>query len=213
MLITHCAQCQQAQNIFIVGNAFGWSTFALALACPQSNIVVIDNFQEGTQARVGHQLSLRIKDRQKFERVFLLQASSPDDVATVAQQYFPAGKSDFMLIDGNHTNAQLLLDFAAVQKIAEEQHIVFLHDIINFEMTKAFVELRHQYKQLENAILLRTPSGMGCFFTKDIHTGSRQAIRAFEMTPDRIQTTKKYVYKRVQEFERKHKLSLRLKKS
>ena len=213
MLITHCAQKQNAKNIFIIGNAFGWSTFALALACPQSQLVVIDNFQEGTQAEIGHRISLRIKEKHKLEHVHLVRATSPEDVKGVAQKYFHNGKSDFVLIDGNHTNEQLLLDFEAIQNITTPQHLVFLHDVINFDMTKAFVQLRRRYTQLENKMLLRTPSGMACFFTTGIEEDTKRAINAFEMSPEHIKHTKQYVYKKVQAFEQKHNLSLRLKKS
>ena len=131
MLIGHCAQKHQAQNIFIIGNAFGWSTFALTLSCPHANIVVIDNFQEGSQSHLGHELSLRIKRSTNSIDFISIRASSPQDVPKVAAQYFPDGKSDFVLIDGNHTNEQLMLDFAAVRQIAHEKQIIFLHDVLN----------------------------------------------------------------------------------
>ena len=74
-------------RFFIIGNAFGWSTFALALSNPSAQIVAIDALVEGHDALYGHNLCQKIIKEEGFGNVKILHASSPQDVESVVQEH------------------------------------------------------------------------------------------------------------------------------
>ncbi len=77
------------RRIFIIGNAYGWSTLAMALAFPNASVVAIDGGQAPGGA-AGIEWTNRIA-REEGLKVCVVAASSPGDVAAVAHDYLGGG--------------------------------------------------------------------------------------------------------------------------
>lgn len=160
-LCTH----RKPKSIFIIGNAFGWSTLALALSNPSAKIVAIDALTEGEHARLGFDLTKRIAQEEGFD-IHVVEGFSPRDVGPIAEEYL-SEKVDFALIDGLHTNSQQQLDFDAVRTIASTDCVYLLHDVINHRMQRSFFSIKAKNKNLHAEILTRTTSGMGIVYPTD----------------------------------------------
>ena len=186
----------QPKNIFIIGNAFGWSTFALALANPSAQIVAIDALVEGNDALYAHNLCQKIIEDEGFENVKILHASSPQDVESVVNTHLN-GPIELALIDGKHTPQQQTLDFQAIQQVVADEHIVFLHDVLNWNLTESFVQLRATYNSLVAKMLMRTPSGMAVFHTPNIPASTARVIDAFTASKESIRSLQKETQRRV----------------
>ena len=101
------------QRILIIGNAFGWSTIALALMFPNAKTVAIDPNIQG----VNFTNDLIAKNNLSARAV---AGRSPEDVAVVVRDHL-GGPADFSLIDAIHTNEAVTADFAAVKSVATDQ--------------------------------------------------------------------------------------------
>ena len=88
------------------------------------------------------------------------------------------GRVDFVLIDGLHTNEQLLRDFEAVAPHASADCVFVLHDVLNWHMLEAFHAL-DVGSDRERCILTRCPSGMGIVFPAAIDPSTREVIDAY----------------------------------
>ena len=174
----------QPTNIFIIGNAFGWSTLALALSNPKANIVAIDALTEGDDARAGFDLTKKIAQEEGLN-IHVIEGFSPQDVSSIVQEHFQ-GKVDFALIDGLHTNAQQLLDFNAVRQVAAKNCVYILHDVINHKMHRSFHTIKAKNPQLQAQILTRTTSGMGVVYPPNDPI-MEQLISAFVEKKENVQ--------------------------
>ena len=94
-------QKMDVKNIFIIGNAWGWSTFCLATLFPKARINVIDAEIEGANVALGSQLTETIAKRHSLN-VHFSRFKSPDHVhlAMEDRQY------EIALIDGKHGDMQ-----------------------------------------------------------------------------------------------------------
>jgi len=185
-----------AQKVFIVGNAFGWSTFALGFANPNAHIVAIDALVAGAHASTAFDINQQIIAQENFQHITLLLASSPNDVPRVVNQHLD-GEIDLVLIDGKHTNEQQTLDFEAVVPFVGPRSVVLLHDVLNFNMAQSFNQLRKKYPQFHAEILIRTPSGMGVFYGRDVPDQTRQIIEAFTDSKEAILSRKRFTTNRI----------------
>ena len=102
------------------------------------------------------------------------------------------------MIDGEHSNEQQMKDFHAVFQELADPGIIFLHDVLNWGMTSSFMRLKKSNRDLIGKILMRTPSGMGVFYTKDIPKEAEAIINAFCEAKDVIEANRKEVAKRIQ---------------
>lgn len=186
------------KNIFIIGNSFGWSTFAFALACPQSKIVVIDAVIEGYDNQAMFDMTQHIIEKEGFGNVTLVKAVSPQDVDAVVESHM-TGTIDVALIDGDHTNEQQAKDFQALYPHLSTQSIVLFHDVLNWDLVESFRQLRAQYSHLASDILMRTPSGMGVFYSRDIPESSKKIIAAFVESKENIRFFQGYTKTRMQD--------------
>jgi predicted O-methyltransferase YrrM len=207
MLLSAASKAFAPKRIFIIGNAFGWSTLALGLANKQSKIVAIDALVEGAEAKYGFDLTNKIIQDEGLDNIQIIHASSPQDVQQVVQEHLE-GSVDFVLIDGYHSNHQQSLDFKEIQKFTSRSHIVFMHDVMNFDLVKSFKHLRNEYPDLESNILMRTPSGMGVFFTSDISSDTRRVIDAFCENPTSLRHAQKMAKERVGNFVKRFGLKI-----
>lgn len=197
LVLSSTSRAMKPKRIFIIGNAFGWSTFVLGLANPDAQVVAIDALVEGLEANQGFEITKQIIKAEGLDNISVVEAFSPDDVAQVCRTHFD-GPIDFALIDGKHSNEQQTLDFHAVRQELADTGIIFLHDVLNWNMVSSFMKLKRSNRDLIGKILMRTPSGMGVFHTKDIPKEAEAIINAFCEAKDVIQANRKEVAKRVQ---------------
>jgi predicted O-methyltransferase YrrM len=167
------------QNIFIVGNAFGWSTILLAICNPQARVVAIDSGIEGADAMAGINLTNEII-RQNSLNAEVIYGSSPGDVPQAAEKL--AGPMDFAFIDGLHTNQQQDADFKAVQAVAAPNCIYAFHDVVDWKTTESFYRIARTPNYVAR-IMLRTPSGMGILYPVSDSGGVAEVVNAFSHDP------------------------------
>jgi len=191
MLLSSVSKYQKPQKILVIGNSFGWSTFALALANPDATILAIDNLSEGSNAQFAFGISQKIAS-ENFPNVNIIEGTSPDDIDTLVHQYLE-GVIDLALIDGLHTNEQQTKDFQALEGFLSTRSLVLFHDVLNINMTKSFVGLQKKYRQYESAILPRMPSGMGYFLSKESPAQTLQLLSSFTENPKVI----KFLYNEI----------------
>ncbi|MGL5830142.1 MAG: class I SAM-dependent methyltransferase [Angustibacter sp.] len=154
-LVECLAQARPARRIFVLGNAFGWSTLALALANPESEVVAIDaGFDENTL--LGLETTNRIAQRLELN-VLALKAVSPQDVPAVLEQHLPT--VDLAFIDGFHSPTQVVKDWRAVQPFLAADSLVLFHDIVFCELQSGFQKIVEE-SGWQGSILPATTTGM-----------------------------------------------------
>jgi tetratricopeptide (TPR) repeat protein/predicted O-methyltransferase YrrM len=146
------------KRILIIGNAFGWSTLAIAMSCPNARVIAVDADLEGNDAGFGRKLTEDIAEEEGLN-VHVVQALSPRDVASVVLDHLNGEDVDFVLIDGLHVSAQLLRDFDAISQHASLNCIFVMHDVLSWHMLSAVNEISERYLYTTR-ILTRSPSGM-----------------------------------------------------
>ena len=177
----------QPKNIFVIGNAFGWTTLALGLMWPAARVVAIDicpRPEEALGIEVTNQLGQQIDSD-----IRAIKAKSPDDVAEVVASNFvdnSDGRIDFVLIDGGHTPNQQALDFEACKALASENCVYIFHDVINFQMVDSFVAIANSNDHLNSSLLFRTPSGMGVSYPHKFTDQLAPIVNAFTESDERV---------------------------
>lgn len=164
------------KNLFVVGNAYGWSSVALALANPSARVIAIDACPRPEEAEGIDFTNLVAKDYGL--NLVAEKALSPDDVARVASDHLD-GPVDFAFIDGGHTNVQQARDFGAVHAIASPDCAYLFHDVINFGLIEGFAEIIRSVPRLEGKVLYRTPSGMAIAYPTGIAPEVQLTVEAF----------------------------------
>ena len=139
------------QRILIIGNAFGWSTIALALMFPNAKTVAIDPHVQG----VNFTNELIAKNNLPARAIV---GRSPEDVAVVVRDHL-GGSVDFSLLDAIHTNEAITADFAAIRPVATDQAFYLFHDVINWNMIGGFNNILAKHS-LKGKVFTRTASGM-----------------------------------------------------
>ena len=177
------AQSYHPENIFVIGNAFGWSTLALALANPKAHTVAIDLCPRPGEWE-GIEVTNRLAARHNLD-VTAIKARSPEQVSEVARGNFQ-GPVDFLFIDGWHNNEQIVLDFKACQEIAAPDAVYLFHDVVNFMMWDGFVAIAKDNPHLNAQILFRTPSGMGICYPPERGLEVGRAVNLFTETDERL---------------------------
>ncbi len=186
MFIEGMKDLLRPRNILVIGNAHGWSTLALALIFPRARVAALDPGEEGNG--ITNELARRHK-----LNVVAATGYSPLDVPALRQQYLTA-PADLVLIDAIHENDAVLADFAAVSAQSQPNAVYVFHDVMNWNLEKAFLAIKTDNK-LEGHILTRTPSGMAIAwrngsasfsdyvsaFTED--PGLYQSLRNFYVPP------------------------------
>ena len=168
------------EKIFIIGNAFGWSTIVLALAFPSAKVVALDAGIEGEDNMVGIDLTNQIAKNEGLN-VIVEYGYSPYDIPRVAEKYFGNNFSfDLIFIDGLHTNEQLLNDFFSVNEFCNSRTIFIYHDIINWKMEYAFNQIKKVLSETHDSFILwRTTSGMGVSCPKILNSEAKRIFYYF----------------------------------
>lgn len=135
-LFSVIARMFEPSTIFVIGNAFGLSTFVLAESFPGALIDVIDAEAEGTDNSRGSEVTRKIA-QSAFPKVQLTTGFSPQDVPKACR----VPKYQMAFIDGLHTNEQMLKDFIGLRPFLDEQCVVVFHDVASHEMLPAWKEV------------------------------------------------------------------------
>jgi|ERR1043166_1600295 hypothetical protein len=195
------SRCLTPERILVIGNSFGWSTLLVSLLWPKAKVAAMDigvqpphdaiqGLLESILRRLrgdaaplspkptyGIELTNHLAERHKLNARAIL-SSSPQDVGWVAEKHL-GGSPDFVLIDGYHIPAQVLLDFDACRAVATPNCVYLFHDVINFKLRDAF-DACQRNSGLQGGILWRTPSGMGLLYP----SGQTELTRVFHAFGD-----------------------------
>jgi len=164
------------RNIFIIGNSFGWSTFAISLLNSTANIVAIDSgFSKNSLS--GIDFTNKTAKEENLLNVLALQATSPENVEDVVKSRFE-GPIDFVFIDAMHTNENILLDFTALQPLSAENCVFLIHDVHQHDLHKGFGRIKNEVDGIATTIL-GTTSGMGIVCKGEPPPGVLKTIEAF----------------------------------
>lgn len=154
------------RSSLVIGNAFGLSTFCLAMAS-RNEVAAIDNWSQGRFGAVARELCERIIDLHGIPNVRLHTGSSPGDVpAALARLPVPLS---LVFIDGWHSNEQVELDFLAVRPFLDRRSIVLFHDCrLVYEGFKR-VYRDHAASLFAQQCVLHTYGQMGVYYNSTEH--------------------------------------------
>lgn len=149
-------------KIFIIGNAFGFSTFVMNQIFKDSSIDVIDAECEGINNRQGSEITNRIIQKYDLD-IKLTIGYSPHDVAKAVRY----DSYDIVFIDGLHTNEQMFEDFKVMKPyLNKDKFICFFHDVGLCSMQSSMDKIVVQNDKLYDKYVVQLPdelseSGMG----------------------------------------------------
>ena len=172
------------KSIFVIGNAFGWSSLALGLINPTARIVAIDICWRPDEVR-GLEVTNLLAERAGLD-IRARQGKSPDDVAAICAREFE-NPVDLVFIDGGHTSDQQTLDFNACRAVAAPDCVYVFHDVVNFQMVNSFVDITRSSSDLVGSLLMRTPSGMGICYPRSRDGDLAPVVRAFTESNEHMQ--------------------------
>jgi len=178
----------QPSKIFVVGNAFGWSTLLLSILNPQAKVVALDAGLEGKDTKFGINLTNKIA-REESLNLLVVQGTSPQDVKSVISAHLD-GSIDFAFIDGLHTEKQQDLDYSAISQHLSSSGFCVFHDVINFKMKSGFSRIA-QRSNLNSRLLYRTPSGMGVIYPDGVPVDILRCIDSFTEDQDIIESVRR----------------------
>lgn len=157
MFLEHLGVLVQPKRILVVGNGMGWGTIAMALIFPGAFTVAIDIDSAGVTLTNELIATAGLNARAVIAR-------SPDDVAQVVHGHL-GGTVDLSLLDADHREEAMVIDFAAVKAVAAPDALHFFHDVINHNLIGGFNRLLAEHG-LKGKVFTRTPSGMALAHTK-----------------------------------------------
>jgi precorrin-6B methylase 2 len=158
-------------SIYIVGNGLGWSALALAYINPEATVIAIDPSS-------GIEITNRIANEEKLD-CRVIQAVSPEDNKRIIDTF--GRVPEIVLIDGNHTNDQVVKDFESIFSICNASSIYIFHDIINFELIPGIEIIAEQARKhgMKTRICAGTPSGMAIVYSVKEPQGLAEIIDIF----------------------------------
>jgi predicted O-methyltransferase YrrM len=181
----HLIECLFAgwrpKRMLVIGNSYGWSTIALALANREGRTLALDTGAD-VQSVAGINLTNKIAKKRGLD-CYAVAAASPGGVApTVAREL--KGPVDFAFVDGEHTREALARDLAAVRAVASPDCVYLCHDVLNFDLRPIVAEFAER-EGLAFDVLTRTPSGMAILRPRDgVAPEMARAIHAFAGSED-----------------------------
>jgi len=192
------------QRIFVIGNSFGWSTLTLALLAPQAKVVAIDaGFDENSLEGIA--LTNRIASEEGLD-VTVMEATAPQDVGAVIAQHLD-GAVDFALIDGKHTNEQIVLDFDAVRASAAAGCAYLFHDVFEFSLQQGFSQ-NQSASGLSGGILRGTTSGMGLLYDASRTPALARTVATFTVSEAAMMVVEQGAWNRRHRYIAKYRKSL-----
>jgi predicted O-methyltransferase YrrM len=135
-LFSIIARMYNPAAVFVIGNAFGLSTFVLAESFPGALIDVIDAEAEGSDNARGSEVTRKIA-QSHFPTVRLTTGFSPQDISKACR----VSKYQMAFIDGLHTNEQMVKDFIGLSPFLDDQCVVVFHDVASHNMLDGWKEI------------------------------------------------------------------------
>ncbi len=197
--IESLAECLQPKSILVIGNSFGLSTLALALAWPQSRVVAIDcgapTFTlmhrimdpDLTARRLPSDFGITLTRTLAVENgldIRVVQGYSPQDLGLAKNEQ--SSLFDLVFIDGDHRNSQVVADFLGARDISTGDCVYVFHDVINWDLESGVRECA-RISGLNQMILTRTSSGMGVLFP-DGHASLNEHLAPYAERADLIRS-------------------------
>jgi predicted O-methyltransferase YrrM len=120
----------RAKSIFIIGNAFGYSTFVLSEIFTDAVVDAIDAEVEGLDNKRGSELTRLIASKY-YPNVRLTIGFSPQDLAKAVRPGLMRDLRgyDLVFVDGLHTDEQQLKDFRGMVPYLSDRTVVVFHDV------------------------------------------------------------------------------------
>lgn len=174
-LLEHLFAAFQPHRALVIGNAFGWSTLAIAALLKGGQVVAIDSGSD-RNSLAGLDLTNRLAARGKLAAK-AVKGTSPGDVAAIVDVAL-GGPVEFAFIDGLHTGAQVVLDYTAVRAKAAADAVYLFHDVEEFGLGDGIAEIERLAGR-KATMLTATQSGMAILFDPTRHSGLARAVAAF----------------------------------
>lgn len=177
----HLFEAYRPKNIFIVGNSFGWSSFAIALLNRDANILAIDagiNQMSANWVDITNDIS-----RNNGLPLSVVKGTSPQDVSRIIIEHFGSEAIlDFVFIDGLHTQQQVVLDYQAVAPFARHHTVFLFHDALYWDLTPGILKIV-ETSALDYHSLIGTSSGMALLCRDTINPDVAAVAADFEAGP------------------------------
>lgn len=174
------------RRIFAIGNSSGWSTLALALLNPSATVVAIDAGYDRNSLE-GIEFTNRVAAEEGLPAC-AVKGVSPGDVAPIVSERRLA-PIDCVLVDGNHSVAQVEIDFDAVRPHAASHCIYLFHDVQTFDLHQGLERIAAK-SGLVWDLLLGTPSGMAVMYDRLCRPAALDDIAPFIADPGVLQVVR-----------------------
>lgn len=177
--LEHLFRDFKPRSIFIIGNSFAYSTFAIALLNPQAQIVALDGGGDAFTAE-WIETTNRIAQTEGFT-VRAVRGMSPEAVpATLREAEMES--LDFVFVDGFHDNGQVVIDFDALAPYVSRKTIFAFHDVAFWKLFDG-IDAIVAKSGLNRHLLYRTPSGIAILCHDDEHPALVTMLEAFQLGP------------------------------
>lgn len=182
------------RRLLVIGNSFGWSSLALALAAgPQARVVALDS---GDDPRSLEGLEMtRAMAEEAGVTVVPVQGRSPDAVPEAVAAHLEGGLVDFALVDGFHANEQIVADFQALRPYLAPAAAVAFHDVVECGLEPGFSRICAEWAG-PHALARGTPSGMGLLWTAAAPPAVAEATAAFTPDPEALPLLRREAWNR-----------------
>jgi predicted O-methyltransferase YrrM len=186
-LLECLAAVQPAESILVIGNSFGWSTLALALAQPQARVVGLDSAADRYSLE-GLELTARLAERLGLDHVSPVRGTSPADIPATVEERL-GGQIDLAFVDGYHTSHQIVAEYRALRPFLTPNAMVLFHDVQYTGLQPGF-DIIVEESGWQGTMLHATPSGIG-FLTDDPSPALARVIAAFATDPSALEVVRK----------------------
>jgi len=140
--IRQCCECLGPVPSLVIGNSHGISTLLIAECLSPEPLDAIDA-ETSYGSDNGTELTRRVADRLGLD-VRVTTGFSPRDLESACR----TNEYGFALIDGEHTDEQVVLDFEAVADRLADRCVVYLHDIGLRDMDAGWLRVRKRAEPL-----------------------------------------------------------------
>lgn len=181
-LLECLAAVQPSKSILVIGNSFGWSTLALALAQPDARVVGLDSGADRYSLE-GLDLTARLAGRLGLSHVLPVRGTSPQDIPAVVQERL-GGRIDLAFVDGYHSSDQIVAEYRALRPFLESNAMVLFHDVQYTRLEAGFSTITEE-SGWQGTLLHATPSGIG-FLTDAPSPALARVIAAFAGDPSAL---------------------------
>lgn len=169
--------CWHPKHILIIGNSFGWSAVSMALIFRNARVLAIDSCCDRF-TQDGLEMTNRIAKQEGLSNLLAVRGHSPTDIERLAGEHAQDTPWDMVFVDGEHTPAQVAIDFNAVRPFADPDALWLFHDAISFSLLSA-IETLGSESGLIYQPLWRTPSGIAALVPQSIVSDVGSVLHAF----------------------------------